>query len=202
MGYELSIVRRGLLLGAGAMLLGACARDRFRDEPVVVGGAQVLAGMTIMEAVEASADHRRLADALRKSGLAEALSGPGPFTLFAPTDAAFGAIRPKAAGARALGDPEVLKRTLRGHVVPAKVSGADIAAGIDSGGGETRVLPLNGAPIAFAQEEGQTRLYDTRGRRAALGPMDAIAANGLIHVIDEVILLPSDEEDEAAAVSP
>ena len=202
MRHAPTTTRRTVLLLTGAGLLYGCSRNRFRVDPVIVGEAEVLPDRTIMDAVSASADHARLAAALRKSGLDEALSGPGPFTLLAPTDRAFARIRPKAEGPRVTGDPEVLKRVLRGHVLPAKVSGRDIAAGIDAGGGETRVLPLNGVPVAFAEEDGQTRAYDSRGRRAVLGPMDAIAANGLIHVIDEVLLLPAGEQDEAAKVSP
>jgi len=192
----LTISRRSLLVLTGAGLVSACARDRFRTEPVVLGGASVLPDMTIMQAIEASADHQRLAAALTKSGLAEALSGPGPFTLLAPTDRAFATIRPKSEGARVGGDPDILKRTLRGHIFPAKVSSADIAAGIDAGTGETRVMGLNGVPVAFSSEEGATHAYDTRGRRARVGPVDAIATNGLIHVIDEVLLLPEGEADK------
>jgi len=194
--------RRNMLIITGASTLTACARSRFRLEPVVIGGAAVLPDMTIMEAIAASADHRQLANALRTSGLDKALSGPGPFTLLAPTDRAFGKIRPKVDGERVRGEPAILKRTLRGHILPAQVSGADIAAGIDANGGETKALGLNGIAVTFDQEDGDTRAYDTRRRRALLGPMDAIAANGLIHVLDEVLLLPEEEEDEAAKVSP
>lgn len=202
-----TISRRTLFALTGAGIVTACSRDRFRTDPVVLGGASVLPEMTIMEAIDASADHGRLAAALRKSGLAEALSGPGPFTLLAPTDRAFIGIRPKSEGARVGGDPDILKRTLRGHVFPAKVSAVDIASGIDEGTGETRVLGLNGVPVAFSAEEGATSAYDTRGRRAILGPTDAVASNGLIHVIDAVLLLPADEagegeSGEAEKVSP
>lgn len=198
----LTINRRGFFVLTGASVVTACARDRFRTEPVVLGGASVLPDMTIMQAIEASADHTRLAAVLKKTGFAEPLSGPGPFTLLAPTDRAFTTIRPKSEGARVGGNPDILKRTLRGHVFPAKVSSADITAGIDAGTGETRVLGLNGIPVAFSAEDGAIQAYDTRGRRAVLGPMDAIATNGLIHVIDEVLLLPEGEEEEAEKVSP
>ncbi len=191
----LTINRRSVLVLTGAGLLSACTRDRFKTEPVVLGGQSVLPDMTIMQAIEASADHTRLAAALKKTGLSEALAGPGPFTLLAPTDRAFANIRPKSEGARINADPDIFKRTLRGHVFPAKVSGVDIAAGIDAGTGETRVLGLNGIPVAFSAEGGVTSAYDTRGRRAILGPMDAIATNGLIHVIDEILLLPADDAD-------
>ena len=197
-----SFTRRGLLLLTGASALSACARDRFRLEPVVIGGVAVLPEMTIMEAIDASADHRRLADALRASGLDEPLSGPGPFTLLAPTDRAFEGIRPKSDGERVRGDPAILKRTLRSHIFPAQVSKADITAGIDANGADTKALGLNGLPVTFDRKDGILRAFDPRGRRALLGPVDAIAANGLIHVIDEVLLLPEEEQDEAAKVLP
>jgi uncharacterized surface protein with fasciclin (FAS1) repeats len=186
--------RRGLILSSGAILLAACARQRELD-PVVIGGATVLPTMTIMEAIAASTDHRLLTDALRASGMDEPLSKAGPFTLLAPTDAAFEKIRPKADAERVNAPGAFRKLVLRGHIVPAKVSGADIAFGIDAGGAETKVLPLNGAPIEFREEDGETRAYDLRGRRARLGPTDAIASNGLIHVIDGV-LLPAEEKPD------
>ena len=188
------LTRRGLILTGGAVFLSACARRRGPD-PVVIGGATVLSEQTIMQAIAASTDHRVLTDALRASGLDEPLSGPGPFTLFAPTDAAFEKMRPKADAARMQGDPDFLRLVLRGHIVPARVSGMDIAFGIDTGGGNTKVLPLNGTPVEFRGEDGDTRVYDLRGRRALLGPMDAIAGNGLIHVLDEVLLPAEDKPD-------
>jgi len=194
--------RRGLMLLVGAGALCACSRNRFEVEPVTIGGAVVLPETTIMEAIDASADHRRLAAALRATGLDEPLSGPGPFTLLAPTDRAFGKIRPKVDGERIMRDTGLMTRTLRGHILPAQVSIADIELGIDANGGETKALGLNGIAVAFDREDGDLRAYDIRRRRALLGPMNAVARNGLIHVLDEVLLLPDDEEEEAASVSP
>jgi len=196
------MTRRLLFLLAGATVLTGCTRNRFEVGPVAIGGATVRPDMTIMQAVAASSNHGRLAEALRTTGLDAPLSGPGPFTLLAPTDTAFELIRPKSEGGRVTGNPGILKRTLRGHVLPAQVSGADIAAGIEQSGGETKVLGLNGLPVTFDREGGVFRAYDVRGRRAQLGPMDAIAANGLIHVIDDVLLLPESEESAAEKVSP
>ena len=189
--------RRSLILTSGAVLLSACARRRGPD-PVVVGGSTVMTEQTIMEAIAASTDHRLLTDALRATGMDEPLSKAGPFTLFAPTDAAFEKMRPRADAVRVRDEPVFLKRFLRGHIVPARISGKDIAFGIAAGGGNTKVLPLNGAPIEFRQEDGETRAYDLRGRRARLGPMDAIAGNGLIHVIDEALLPAEVQKDETA----
>jgi len=202
MTSDFAFTRRRLLLLAGAGALGACTRDRFRLEPVVIGGAEVVPTMTIMEAISASADHRRLAAALRETGLDAALEGPGPFTLLAPTDKAFDTMKPRKEADRVRSDPGILKRVLRGHILPARVSGADIDAGIEENGGETKALGLNGIPVAFDREGVDTRVYDVRRRRGLFGPSDAIAVNGLIHVIDEVLLLPQSEEDEANEVSP
>ncbi len=189
--------RRGMLLLAGGALLHGCTRDRFRVEPVVVGGVPVTPSMTIMEAIEASADHRRLAETLRETRLDVPLSGPGPFTLLAPTDAAFAKIRPKTDAGRLGAERSLLRRTLRTHILPAKVSLADIEAGIVENGGETKALGLNGVAVAFDEDDGRIRVYDTRRRRAFLGPGDAVASNGLIHVLDEVLLLPEEKPKEA-----
>lgn len=202
MAYACTVTKRHLLLLLGGCALSACARDRFRVEPVILGGSAVKPDMTIMDALAASENHVKLTEALRTTGLDVPLSGTGPFTLLAPTDRAFDAIRPKDQGARVKADPTILERTLRGHVIPAKVSRMDIDSGIDSNGGETKVLGLNGLPVSFDRDGDTIRAYDTRGRRATLGPMDAIAANGLIHVIDDVLLLSDDEEEPAEPASP
>lgn len=177
-------------------MLAACSRDRFRLEPVVVGGAQVLPDMTVMQALDASADHRRFAEAVRASGLEEALSGPGPFTLLAPTDAAFAGIRPKVDAERMQREAAYLKAVLRAHILPARVLRADLDAGIAANGGETKVLGLNAQPVTFDRDNGTIRAYDLRRRRSLVGPMDAIASNGIIHVLDDVLLPPEEEDEE------
>jgi|GEM_PF-381943 len=197
-----SLTRRGVIGLVGIGLLAGCARDRFRLPPVVVGGAAVQPDQTIMQAIDASANHTRLAAALRASGLDEALAGPGPFTLLAPTDAAFGKIRPKADAEGVANDTRVLERVLRGHIIPARLSVDDIDAGIAANGGETKALGLNGLPVGFRRADGALRAFDTRRRRANVGPTSAIASNGLIHVFDEVMLPPEAEKEEAEKVSP
>jgi uncharacterized surface protein with fasciclin (FAS1) repeats len=188
--------RRILILAAGASLV-ACARRR-GVEPVIIGGVSVTPALSIMEAISQSADHRILSDLLRTSGLDEPLSQAGPFTLLAPTDSAFDGMRPKADAERLRQDPTFLKRVLRGHVIPARVSVIDITAGIGAGGGRTKVLPLNGSPVEFRDEDGEMRAYDLRKRHARLGPMGAVASNGLIHVIDDV-LLPAEPKRKAGS---
>jgi uncharacterized surface protein with fasciclin (FAS1) repeats len=121
-----------------------------------------------------------LLTAATAAGLVETLQGEGPFTVFAPTDEAFAAL-PAGTLESLLADPEALKQVLLYHVVSGKVT-ADQVVGL------TSADSVEGSPIAIAVKDGSVFLNDT----AKVVATDVMASNGVIHVIDSVILPPAD----------
>ena len=121
-----------------------------------------------------------LLTAATAAGLVETLQGEGPFTVFAPTDEAFAAL-PAGTLEGLLADPEALKKVLLYHVVSGKVT-ADQVVGL------TSADSVEGSPIAIAVKDGSVVLND----KAKVVTPDVMASNGVIHVIDSVILPPAD----------
>lgn len=135
--------------------------------------AQTQAAGNIVEVAVAAGSFGTLATALQAAGLVETLQGAGPFTVFAPTDEAFAKI-PQADLEALLADRERLTAVLTYHVVPGKVMAADVAAG--------EVATVQGSNITITTEGG-VRVND-----ANVTQTDIMATNGVIHVIDTVIL--------------
>lgn len=132
---------------------------------------------TIVEIAAGNADFSTLVSLVKAAGLAETLSGPGPFTVFAPTNAAFAKV-PKPVLDKLGKNPESLKAVLTYHVVAGKVMAADVVK-LKSG---TKVKTVNGASITVGTKHGVT--VD----KAKVIKTDIVGSNGVIHVIDSVIL--------------
>mgnify|MGYP002717578873 CR=1 FL=1 len=149
------------------------------------------AGTTIVEAAAASPDHSTLVAAVQAAGLAETLGGEGPFTVFAPTNAAFEAL--PAGTVDTLLQPEnkeQLTTILTCHAVGAEVMSAALAQMIADDGGEHVVETLGGCRLTAKAEGGTVTLTDENGTVATVTTADLDQSNGVIHVIDAV-LLPS-----------
>jgi len=147
------------------------------------------AAQTIVQAAAASADHTTLVAAIKAAGLADALSGEGPFTVFAPTNAAFA--RLPAGTVETLLKPEnkaQLTRILSYHVVPGKITAASAVAAIKAGGGRTMLTNLAGARLIASLEDGKVVLTDKKGGKATVIAADVAGSNGVIHVTDAVSL--------------
>ena len=141
--------------------------------PVMVGGAPMLANKDIVDNAVNSKDHTTLVAAVKAAGLVDTLKGPGPFTVFAPTDEAFAKI-PKATLDALLKDKAALTKVLTYHVVPGKVMAADVKAGM--------VKTVQGSSITVATMGG------VKVDSANVVKTDIAADNGVIHVIDTVIM--------------
>lgn len=120
---------------------------------------------------------KTLVTALKAAGLADALQGPGPFTVFAPTDAAFAKL-PAGTVESLLADPQKLAAILTYHVVPGKVMAGDI---VTANGAEPKTL--NGQSLDIALRGGKVFVNSAQVTKA-----DIVASNGVIHVIDTVLL--------------
>ena len=134
----------------------------------------------IVETATEAGSFTTLLTAAKAAGLVETLQGDGPFTVFAPTDGAFAAL-PAGTLEGLLADKEALKKVLLYHVVPAAVT-ADKVVGL------TSADSVEGSPIAIAVKDGTVFLNDS----ARVVTADVLASNGVIHVIDAVILPPAD----------
>jgi uncharacterized surface protein with fasciclin (FAS1) repeats len=155
----------------------------------MVGGAAMLDSRSIVENAANSADHTTLVAAVQAAGLVETLSGAGPFTVFAPTNDAFGGL---AAGTvETLLQPEnkdQLTKVLACHVVAADVMSAALVTMIKDAGGTHAVPTVGGCTLQAMVEDGMVKIKDERGRSATVTIADVQQSNGVIHVIDTVLL--------------
>jgi len=136
-----------------------------------------------------SADHTTLVAAVKAGGLVDTLSGTGPFTVFAPTNAAFAAL--PAGTVDTLLKPEnkaQLQSVLTYHVVPGKLMAKDVLAAITAGGGKAVVTTVQGGKLTASVMGGKVMLTDAKDRMAHVTAADLDTTNGVIHVVDSVLL--------------
>lgn len=156
---------------------------------VMVGGAEMVADKTIVENASASADHTTLVAAIKAAGLVDTLQGDGPFTVLAPTNAAFEAL-PEGTVDTLL-KPEnqkTLQTVLTCHVVAASAMAADVIKMITDGGGEATVGTVGGCMLVAKFNDDKVTFTDENGNAATVTIADVPQKNGVIHVIDTVLL--------------
>jgi uncharacterized surface protein with fasciclin (FAS1) repeats len=141
--------------------------------------------MDIVDTAVAAGSFTTLVAAVQAAGLVDALKGEGPFTVFAPTDEAFAAL-PKETLDGLLADPEALAKILTYHVIAGKVMAADVTDGLSA-------ATLAGPEVTFTLADGKAMIND-----ATIVATDVAASNGVIHVIDKVILPPAEEAEAPA----
>lgn len=173
----------------GAAMVCAAALPVFAQDNPDVGGAPMFADKNIIENAVNSADHTTLVAAVTAAGLVETLQGPGPFTVFAPTNAAFGMLDQGAVGMLLQPDHvQQLTQVLTCHVL-GKAATFDVIAGMASdAGGTFEVETLGGCKLQVTVAGSGVTLTDAQGRVANVTIADVIQSNGVIHVIDRVIL--------------
>lgn len=156
----------------------------------MVGGAAMDPSMDIVANASNSADHTTLVAAVQAAGLVETLQGAGPFTVFAPTNAAFEAL-PEGTVDNLL-KPEMkddLTKVLTYHVVPGSVTAAALTEQIQAGNGEATLTTVQGANlIAKADPAGGVTITDAQGNSANVTTADVMQSNGVIHVVDKVLM--------------
>ncbi len=155
----------------------------------MVGGAPMLADRNIVENASNSKDHTTLVAAVKAAGLVETLSGPGPFTVFAPTNAAFEKL-PDGTVATLL-KPEskkALTDILTYHVVAGKQDAASIVKAIEAANGKATFKTVQGAELTASLEGKDVILTDAKGGKAKVTTADVMQSNGVIHVIDTVVM--------------
>ena len=157
----------------------------------MVGGAPMYPSKNIIENAVNSKDHTTLVAAVKAAGLVDTLEGAAPFTVFAPTNEAFA--RLPAGTVDTLLKPEnkqMLTTILTYHVVPGRLTEADIDAKIKQGGGKAMMKTVQGEVLTFTRGAGHLWVIDAKGDKAEITIPNVMQSNGVIQVINKV-LLPS-----------
>ena len=166
--------------------LGASAQT----DPMV-GGAAMYPTKTIVENAVNSPIHTTLVAAVKAGGLVDTLNSPGPFTVFAPTNDAFAKL--PAGTVDTLVKPEnkdTLDKILTYHVVAGRISSKDLMKMIKEGGGKATLKTVQGEDLTATMSHGKIWLTDAKGGKAEITTADVFQSNGVIHVINAV-LMPS-----------
>jgi uncharacterized surface protein with fasciclin (FAS1) repeats len=161
----------------------------FATENPMVGGAPMYSTKNIIQNAMNSKDHTTLVAAVKAAGLAETLQGKGPFTVFAPTNAAFEKL--PAGTVDTLLKPEnkeQLGAVLAYHVVPGKITAAKLAKEIKAGDGSAQFTTVNGEKLTARMMGDSIELTDAKGGTSKVKIADVIQSNGVIHVIDTVLM--------------
>ena len=169
-------------------LLALTTGMAFAENPMV-GGAAMLEDKNIVENAVNSADHTTLVAAVQAAGLVETLSGAGPFTVFAPTNDAFAKL--PAGTVEGLLKPEskdALTKILTCHVVAADVMAEALVKMIADEGGKHTVATVGGCEFTAMTKDGMVMIEDGQGNVATVTIADVKQSNGVIHVIDTVLL--------------
>lgn len=156
----------------------------------VVGGAPMSPNETIVANAAKASNLTTLVSAVQAAGLAETLSGPGPFTVFAPDNAAFEKV--PAATREALMAPAGkadLTKLLTYHVVPGRLTAADLATQAQANGGRVELTTVqSGVLTATVNPDGSVTLTDAAGNTSRVTQSDVLQSNGVVHVIDTVVM--------------
>jgi uncharacterized surface protein with fasciclin (FAS1) repeats len=189
-----SIIKTALLISAGSFGLSGCMT---MSQPMgmkaqttsMVGGAEMFPTRNIIQNAVNSADHTTLVAAVKAAGLVDTLSGAGPFTVFAPTNAAFAKL--PAGTVDTLLQPAnkaMLQSILTYHVVPGRLTAANLKSKIQAGGGSARLRTVNGAILTARMMDGGIVLIDGKGGISHVTQANVMQSNGVIHVTDSVSL--------------
>ena len=183
-----------LLATAAALAFGARASApayaQMSEKTVTVGGAPMYPSKNIIQNAINSKDHTTLVAAVKAAGLVQTLEGPGPFTVFAPTNAAFAKLPPGTVDN--LLKPEnkaTLVKVLTYHVVPGRMTAVKLMKAVKDGEGEAHLKTVAGEDLTVKEASpGKLTVTDSKGDVADVTIADVLQSNGVIHVIDTVLM--------------
>jgi uncharacterized surface protein with fasciclin (FAS1) repeats len=198
------IMRHGAMLAA-CLALAACGSGGTGGEggnaqPTAAGngaaagapakaGGEAPAKTTLLEALTGSPEHATLANAVKAAGLERTLSGAQPYTLFAPTEAAFQKLPAGAAeGLLAPDQKGKLTAVLTGHIVQGFVTAEDLSRAVDRGKGKAQLATVGGTTLTFARQGDALVLTDAGGGQARVVSSGQNNSNGVVHGIDAVLM--------------
>jgi uncharacterized surface protein with fasciclin (FAS1) repeats len=193
---ETTMSKRFALFASAALFAVAAAAApapvlaQMSEKTVTVGGAPMYPSKNIIQNAVNSKDHTTLVAAVKAAGLVDTLSGPGPFTVFAPTNAAFSKL--PAGTVDNLLKPEnksTLVKVLTYHVVPGRMTAVALMKAVKDGEGEAHLKTVAGEDLIVKQAgPGKLTVTDSKGDVANVTIADVLQSNGVIHVIDTVML--------------
>ena len=180
-------MNKSLLITTAA--LAAITATLFAAENPMVGSAPMYANKNIIQNAVKSKDHTTLVAAVKAAGLVTTLEGKGPFTVFAPTNEAFEKL--PAGTVETLLKPEnkeKLTGILTYHVVAGKMTASKLSQEIKAGGGSAKLKTVNGETLTAKMSGDSIELVDSKGGTSKVTTGDVIQSNGVIHVIDTVVM--------------
>jgi uncharacterized surface protein with fasciclin (FAS1) repeats len=187
---EKSIRLAGFALALAAAGFALSSTRGFAERTVTVGGAPMYPSKNIVENAVNSKDHTTLVAAVKAAGLVDTLEGPGPFTVFAPTNEAFKKLPPGTV--ESLVKPEnkpTLTKILTYHVVPGRLSAQELADMVDKGGGKAMLKTVEGDGLTVMRKGNHhLALTDDKGDVATITIADVFQSNGVIHVVNSVMM--------------
>ena len=174
-----------------AAVMAAPALAQMKEQTVTVGGAPMYPSKNIIQNAVNSKDHTTLVAAVKAAGLVDTLQGPGPFTVFAPTNAAFAKL--PAGTVDSLLKPQMKEKlvaVLTYHVLPGRLSVKDLWEASNKGGGKAKFKTVEGEELTVEFKAQTLTIRDSKGNASKVTIQNVFQSNGVIHVIDSV-LLPS-----------
>jgi len=187
--------KRFVLIAAAAVLAltagtAPALHAEMSEKTVNVGGAPMYASKNIIQNAVHSKDHTTLVTAVKAAGLVDTLEGPGPFTVFAPTNEAFAKL--PAGTVSNLLKPEnkgMLTKILTYHVVPGRLTAGKLMKAVKDGEGEAKLKTVEGEDLIVKQAgPGKLTVTDAKGDVAWVTIADVLQSNGVIHVVNQVLL--------------
>jgi uncharacterized surface protein with fasciclin (FAS1) repeats len=190
----MSNTKSRLLIAVAAIAIGAGAAGGVgvvaAQANPMVGGAAMSAQMNIVQNAMNSKDHTTLVAAVKAAGLVDTLEGPGPFTVFAPTNEAFDKL--PAGTVQTLVQPEnkaTLTKILTYHVVPGRLTAGDLKKMIAAGNGTATLTTVEGEPLMVSEGDmGHLVLTDAKGGKSTITIANVMQSNGVIHVVNSVLM--------------
>ena len=180
---------RFTLAAAAFLALAGASGIASAEMTKMVGGAAMYPSKNIIQNAVNSKDNTTLVAAVKAAGLVDTLEGPGPFTVFAPTNAAFSEL--PAGTVENLLKPENkadLTGVLTYHVLPGRLTTEDLSAAIKQGGGQATFKTVEGEPLTISEKGKTFEITDSKGRTARVTIADVLQSNGVIHIINKVLL--------------
>jgi uncharacterized surface protein with fasciclin (FAS1) repeats len=177
------------IFAIGVCAVALLAGTANAQKPVTVGGAPMYPNKNIIENAVNSKDHTTLVAAVKAAGLVDTLQGPGPFTVFAPVNAAFAAL--PAGTVDTLLKPEskgTLTAVLTYHVVPGRLNSQALSRLIKQGKGKAMLKTVQGEELTLSMNGDMIAITDAKGGTATVSIANVNQSNGVIHVIDKVLM--------------